>query len=122
MLVSLPRPPPPSYPSRLPYPSPSSPSLHPPCFHLNFSLVNARFVALSRLEKEVDAHAVAKRDLAYAHDEQLRLMQEVAALREVLDDRDAELRRAISSKDYLVQQVANLDGVGSAAKPLNQFE
>lgn len=65
---------------------------------------------------------MAKRDLAYAHDEQLRLMQEVAALREVLDDRDAELRRAISSKDYLVQQVANLDGVGSAAKPLNQFE
>ena len=60
------------------------------------------------------AAAIARRELAEAQEEQLRLMHEVAALREQLADRDAELRRAIASKDDLVQQVAELGGAASA--------
>lgn len=62
-----------------------------------------------------DDLARARRELADAQEEQLRLMKEVATLRAALAGRDDELRRAIASKDFLVQQVAALDGAASTA-------
>jgi len=70
----------------------------------------------SEHEKKAVALALAQSDLAQANEAQIRLIQEVTALRASLASRDIELRRAIASKDYLVQQVAALDGASSSVR------